>query len=132
MIKFKYPEAAQRMFNKIYLGLQAQGWKQSKGNVGGKVKCAYRGDDNRKCAIGHLIEDDHYKPLIENFSIGYDAVRLAVMRSQNLNEQKMQDLQDLLSILQRAHDHRDNPEAMQQAFQHEAEFHGLQIPETKA
>jgi protoporphyrinogen oxidase len=28
--------------------------------------CAYRGDDGRKCAIGALIADDEYHPLMDN------------------------------------------------------------------
>lgn len=45
----------QEMFDKAYLGLAAQGFKPSmKGEYG---DCAYRGVDDMKCAIGHLVDD---------------------------------------------------------------------------
>ena len=32
----------------------------------GETLCMYRGDNGCKCAIGHLIPDENYKPSLEN------------------------------------------------------------------
>ncbi len=38
-------------------GLAAQGWKPSSHPIAG---CSYRGEEGRKCAIGHCIPDSMY------------------------------------------------------------------------
>jgi hypothetical protein len=48
------------MFDKAYLGLKAQGFKQAvviKAN-GYDLSCVYRGPNDTKCAVGHLISDE--------------------------------------------------------------------------
>jgi len=53
----------QEIFDIAYRGLAAQGFKQS---VSAAAKgCAYRGDGNLKCAVGHLIADADYNPGLE-------------------------------------------------------------------
>lgn len=42
---------------KVIKGLASQGFQQSQ--LMGSTACAYRGKDNLKCAVGHIIPDDH-------------------------------------------------------------------------
>lgn len=50
----------QEMFDKMWNGLKAQGWKPSTKYVEGSETCAYRGKNGMKCAFGHLISDEDY------------------------------------------------------------------------
>jgi len=54
----------QEIFDTVYNGLAAQGFKQSVDTVG----CSYRGRDDTKCAFGHLIPDEQYSSFLENES----------------------------------------------------------------
>lgn len=75
-------EAKKFAFDAVCAGFEAQGWERSvtsisngsSGNV--EVFCAYRGDEGRKCAAGHLIRDGRYLPSMEGRNIsallGYD------------------------------------------------------------
>lgn len=45
----------QELFDKAVEGLASQGFKRSMTDLG---KCAYRGENNMKCAIGHLVTDE--------------------------------------------------------------------------
>lgn len=57
MEKIHIPGTAQELFNKAYLGVIKQG-KPSRSDNG---YCVFRGKDNCKCAVGHLIPDNKYK-----------------------------------------------------------------------
>lgn len=57
----------QEAFNIMVRGLAAQGWAQSKDPVSGY--CKYRGPNGVKCAVGHLISDEEYKPEMEGEDI---------------------------------------------------------------
>lgn len=48
----------QEIFNKVYLGLASQGFKQSADDNG---RCVYRSSDGCKCAAGQLIPDEDYR-----------------------------------------------------------------------
>jgi hypothetical protein len=58
-------EAMQDMFTKAYLGLEAQGFRRSMRIDHEGSFCAYRGENDRKCALGHYIPDAMYKPKME-------------------------------------------------------------------
>lgn len=48
----------------------------------GSMRCAYRGDMyDRKCAVGHLIDDELYTPSIEGEAAQHDIVLSLVERS---------------------------------------------------
>ena len=47
-------QSIQTLFNKMYKGLDKQGWKKSVELNGG---CKYRGPHGLKCAIGQCIDD---------------------------------------------------------------------------
>ncbi len=54
----------QEIFDKVKAHLLAQG----KRAVNGDGNCMYRGMDGTKCAVGCLIPDELYTPLLENHS----------------------------------------------------------------
>ena len=54
----------QEAFEKAFLSLYAQGVKSMNAKKGGM--CMYRGEENRKCALGHLIPDDRYLESMED------------------------------------------------------------------
>lgn len=66
---------AQQIFDTVYSGLSAQGFRQSrckmKSNQSGMdiMACAYRGEGGRKCAVGHLIPDDKYSTELEGKNV---------------------------------------------------------------
>jgi hypothetical protein len=56
----------QEIFNKGYLGLQSQGFKQSIEE--GCSACAYKTASGLKCAVGHVIPDEEYYISFEGHS----------------------------------------------------------------
>src|SRR5687768_3022247 len=78
-------EQKQELFNKSYGGLKAQNFQFSIGRTPQEGdRCAYRSPDGKKCAIGHLIVDEYYNPIIEGHSIPTPTVRTIVEKSQNI------------------------------------------------
>lgn len=53
----------QEIFNKVYTGLRDQGFERA---VNERGNCMYRAPDGKKCAFGHLIPDELYKPEMED------------------------------------------------------------------
>lgn len=63
-------ELKQDLFTKMFRGLESQGFQQSLLEApivrcGLESKCAYRGLEGRKCAVGQLIPDHNYTPHME-------------------------------------------------------------------
>lgn len=54
----------QQCFDKAYLGVVRQG-RPSRSSVA-ENGCLYRGPENTKCAVGHLILDEHLGTLVED------------------------------------------------------------------
>jgi len=72
----------QNAINTMYKGLSAQDWKPSVTiSIEGGTKCKYRGEDNRKCAVGHLIPDDVYEPALEQLLPSVDDKLKHVLRT---------------------------------------------------
>lgn len=59
-------------------------------------RCAYRGENGARCAVGHLIPDDRYDPSMENESAGHRRVA-PVLRGLGVDVY-------LAGALQRTHD----------------------------
>jgi hypothetical protein len=59
------------MFNKVYIGAAKQGWDVYgiKNNKYYVAACKYRGDNNSKCFVGHLIPDDKYTVKLERYTV---------------------------------------------------------------
>lgn len=55
----------QEIFNKVALHLLTQSKRSVGTTESGGVKCAYRGDKGTKCAVGGLIDDEHYSYLFD-------------------------------------------------------------------
>lgn len=94
----------QTLFDKAVGGVLAQGKgsvRRTKGPM--KLECAYRAEGGLKCAVGHLIADEHYKPMFEGGGIKADGpVREAVELSCGF-KLRHEDL-ELMTWLQLLHD----------------------------
>lgn len=86
----------QEAFNKAVLGVVAQGGPSLVApHLGASSQCAYRAENGRKCAVGHLIEDDDYTPQFEDNPATVVYVTLKSLEDLDL---------ELLNALQYAHD----------------------------
>ena len=90
----------QEIFDKSVIGVIKQGKKSLDLNG-----CAYRGFNGNKCAIGHLITDDHYNKKLEGCTAGEILVDNALEAS--INTKLNDTLLSMLLDLQRAHDYSD-------------------------
>lgn len=115
-------EALQQVFDKAYLGLKAQGFERSHENA----TCLYRGPDGKKCAIGHVIPDEHYRPEMEGCSVLYITRWCREALPVGLRGMPAQ---LALYRLQRCHDQARDPEDMQRRLVHYAEDWELTVPE---
>lgn len=64
--------------------------------------CAYRGDSGAKCAVGHLIDDEHYNISLEGSGVNKLGVRTAVESS--IGRSLYRDELNYLGRLQCCHD----------------------------
>lgn len=112
----------QQMFNTAYHGLAAQGFERSTSRNGGSG-CAYRGADNRRCALGYLIPDSAYNP-------GWDETGASAwdLTEANATPVICRKNQDFLEDLQDVHDGALTPDAMRTRLAEFAERWGLTIP----
>ena len=72
-------------------------------SVNSSFNCMYRGENGRKCALGHLIKDKYYSPDLENACVGTDDINKALMLSLNISDLSTED-QSILYRLQQCHD----------------------------
>lgn len=63
------------------------------------AKCLYRDGNGGKCAAGHLIPDEEYRPVIEGMGIAFCAERVPALAALVRHG-----LDLLLDLLQQAHD----------------------------
>jgi len=111
----------QNLFNMMWNGLKGQGWIRSLSDYG----CLYRGDDGRKCAIGHCISDQ-----VANT---WDDARYSsvakILEGEGLTVSRI----NFLSRAQLAHDKADDDDDghMELEFRKFAKQHNLSIPEDK-
>lgn len=90
----------QAIFNKVATHLLTQNCLSADGGL-----CMYRGPDGLKCAVGCLIDDDHYDRTLEGVTIGSDSngrVRRVVELS--IGRELSYDEVGLLANLQWTHD----------------------------
>ena len=91
---------AQEIFETVSRHLFVQG-KQSRGADG---RCAYRGEDNQRCAVGVLIPDALYHREIEGCSVHHKTVMpLLTAAIDNLDH----NIISMLDWLQNTHDRRE-------------------------
>ncbi len=96
----------QEVYNKAKAALLAQGCKSVHNN-----SCMYRSPDGKKCAVGHLIDDEHYSESLEGLITDsiqvIDALRksgIDVEVPENYQITNLPDDIDFLYELQGAHD----------------------------
>ena len=88
----------QEAFNKSVLGVVAQGGPSLVTRHSGFIsRCAYRAENGRKCAVGHLIEDEDYDPYMERKSVTHLHLRGYLPKLSDVSV-------ELLVKLQNAHD----------------------------
>lgn len=87
-------------------------------------KCAYRGTDGLKCAVGCLIEDEFYTPDMESLGVSTGKIKHAVMASLKLTSDEYYQLVTILEDLQEVHD-RDVPNNWKDALVNVANLHRL-------
>ena len=66
-----------------------------------------RGGKVLKCAVGGLIADEHYKPVLEKFLATNPDITVAIARSLQLPEDEVSNASGLLTSLQNCHDHNE-------------------------
>lgn len=86
----------QETFDFVVRALHKQGGPSIGGNPGSPTSCAYRSTTGRKCAVGHLIPDEEYKPRFEG------VILIDLLAAHELLRLQPQVL--LLGQLQAAHD----------------------------
>lgn len=121
----------QEMFNKAYLGLAGQKFERSANKQG---SCLYRSPDGKKCAVGHLISDEHYASHLESKSVfSWDVNQALTASGVDLIDRGIADVtseaEQVLNECQQCHDNSVSPEDMQQLLQKVAAAHNLTVPE---
>lgn len=104
----------QEVFDKIITSLRKQGKKSEDENG----VCLYRGEDNCKCAVGHLIPDDLYHPSMETWGIDSFEIRRALLEVVDHSSF------DLITAMQRIHD-RNLVSQWESSFRYVAKFYNL-------
>lgn len=113
------PEQRQEVFDRVCKHLLTQGEKSMKDG-----ECAYRGDDGKMCAVGCLIDDEHYTPDLEGKMVCRAAVRKALEGSLSIPVDLTS--HQLLLELQECHDETP-PDIWQDALEDIAYFYDLEM-----
>lgn len=109
----------QEVFSKVATHLLAQKRISTLGR-----KCAYRGWDGLKCAVGCLIDDAHYKPVLEGHTVRDGELVQALVKS---GVPIVPHMLDMLNRLQNLHD-TTRPAAWATSLQKLAAKYGLEMP----
>lgn len=91
----------EEILSKAIAGVINQGCKSATLG-GGEDICKYRGDNNAKCAVGHLIDDEHYSECLECLPVSACCVLSAVESS--LGRPLYDEEEEYLFYLQQCHD----------------------------
>ncbi len=115
-------ENLQQVYDACYTGLALQGFTQSVDEDG---DCMYRGEQSKKCGIGHTVPDE-----LCNFPYGANGCSIASMLSDNTQWFELFGNIEpaALGALQECHDMNPNPEDMKAALAKYAECMNLTIP----
>jgi len=90
------------VFNRVKDHLLAQRKQSMAARADGSNICAYRGENSLMCAIGCLIADEHYSPLLEAQSVACGQVWTALKHSGI--PMHVDGISDMLNELQTIHD----------------------------
>lgn len=111
----------QDIFNKSVKAMAAQGFKQSRELNGCRYRFTKDTGEKMVCAIGALIDNDHYDPVFEGGGISMDVIRA-------LNSSGVEADIVFLYELMNCHDYGFKPETMKSDFRNMAEKYGLSLP----
>lgn len=117
-------ETLQQVFDDAYLGLAAQGFVRSVRHDwnGASIGCAYRGDEGRRCALGHCIPDARYTNALEGYFGGDLPKNLPGLFSDAIGD-------GALVALQNSHDYAISPDRMKSELENFARVSGLTVPD---
>ena len=111
----------QAIFNKVVKHLRKQGKRAGVGEAE-DFQCLYRAPDGTKCAVGCLLKDDEYSPIMESKSV--DCIQLP---------ERLYPHSSLLVELQDLHDGSSNWKKRggikETAIRKVAKSLGLKVPE---
>ena len=122
MFTSSYHEQFQNWYNTAVIGLASQGFVRSV--IEGTDKCRYRGSNKTKCAVGYLIPDERYNPLIEGDNIKVPSVQKCVDPERTLSYKEI----EFLNELQRCHDDGETHSYMKTRLSALAIRYSLDIP----
>lgn len=132
-------ELKQEIFDYVYSCMEKQNWQRSMstGSWPGVNRCRYRGNNGMKCAIGHLIPDDKYKPEFDETEAAFfsfsSLIDLGVIYSPKGTPLTYSyDLYFFLESLQWCHDDGKTPEQMRKNFDAVIPQYGLNPPAAPA
>lgn len=108
----------QELFDQAWRGLAAQGWQSSWSDG----RCAYRGENGRRCAVGHLIHDDEYSP-------GMEGLEVHALAEEGKLPARLVPHAWELDAIQDCHDHAYNLADMKRRMRSFAAQRGLTVPE---
>lgn len=113
----------QEIFNKVKDHLLTQNER----SLNDDARCAYRGENNTKCAIGCLIPDELYKPEMDALPSSVFTLyrRYPDVFSEMLGVDSVAPLLPLLNDLQVVHD-GDSPDEWPYALHEIAKYHDLE------
>lgn len=122
-------DAKQKLFDRAVRGLAGQRWVQSTRT--GSNSCMYRGPRSMKCAAGHLIDDDKYRPEWEGRGVApigalFGEILDAIGQSNDVEPTFA--VYSLVDAMQREHDSANRPEQMRREFIAIADRFGLTWP----
>lgn len=114
----KQKELIQRIFEDTTISLLKQGSPSlgpdpdPEADDPKETMCLYRGQDGKKCAIGHLIDDDFYSEGLENHTVSSLRVWPSIVRSiqkkynTDVDDESMDGMtiMSFFSDIQKAHD----------------------------
>lgn len=135
-MRFFHELSMQEMFEKAYAGMERQNFARSLTDH----TCAYRAADGKRCAVGHLIDDEDYRPGIEGRPIGDILVASTYgadpvcdrsscwCRSASRSLTKAEFLGDL----QRAHDFARDESCVRERMMAVARRYALDVPDEAA
>jgi hypothetical protein len=116
-------QTIQELFDKMWTGLKSQGFKQSlrESDEHGSTDCALRGDNGRKCAVGHVIPDELMNPCMEAQSAVNALVR-------NMWLEGTEEQINFMALMQNIHDESRTPILMETSIREFAARKGCKIP----
>jgi len=127
-------KTAQDVFDQVATHLLTQKERALVSVANKNVRCAYRGVDGRKCAVGCLIADEDYNPAMEGACVAWVRRALAdeawltsenALLKQWLEKSGYEPLMLLLEDLQTLHDEVSVIEEWPEILQSIAEKHGV-------